>query len=442
MFENIARKFQEIFREVRGTARLSESNIAATLREVRLALLEADVNFRLVKEIVEKVREESLGDEVLRSIKPGQQFIKLIHDELVRVMTCPGSGLELSGAPAVIMLLGLQGAGKTTTAAKLGRYLARQGRRPLLAACDVARPAAARQLQIVGDSAGIETWVGGEGDSAFKRASDAIDYASEKDRDLVILDTAGRLHVDSALMKEAAGLKARFRPCQVLLVLDAMTGQDALSAAREFENQVGIDGAILTKLDGDARGGAAISVSAVTGKPVKLASTGEKLDDFGPFDPERMASRILGMGDIVGLVERAAEIFEGSESEKLEESLRKGSFNLEDFRRQLKALQKAGSWDSLAGMLPGAFSPGALDEGRLKRMGAILDSMTPKERALPGIIDGSRRARIARGSGTSVREINQLLKQFAAARKMMTDMGKFKRGKMKFNLGGANWPLS
>ncbi len=442
MFENIARKFQDIFREVRGTARLSEGNIASTLREVRLALLEADVNFRLVKEIVEKVREESLGDEVLRSIKPGQQFIKLIHDELVRVMTCPGSGLELSGSPAVIMLLGLQGAGKTTTAAKLGRYLARQGRRPLLAACDVARPAAARQLQIVGDSAGIETWVGEDGDSAFKRASDAIDYASEKGRDLVILDTAGRLHVDAALMKEAAGLKERFRPCQVLLVLDAMTGQDALSVAREFEGKVGIDGAILTKLDGDARGGAAISIGAVTGKPVKLASAGEKLDDFGPFDPERMASRILGMGDIVGLVERAAEIFEEGESEKLEESLRKGSFSLEDFRRQLKSLQKAGSWDSLAGMLPGAFSPGALDEGRFKRMGAILDSMTPKERALPGIIDGSRRARIARGSGTSVREVNLLLKQFAAARKMMVDMGKLKRGKMKFNLGGANWPLS
>jgi len=441
MFENISKKFQQIFRGVRGAGRLSEKNIADALREVRLALLEADVNFRVAKDLVEKVRADSLGQEVLVSIKPGQLFIKFVHDRLVEVMKCPGADLKLSGSPALVMLVGLQGAGKTTVAAKLARLWAGQGRHPLLVACDVSRPAAERQLEVMGERAGVPVWLGREGDSASKRASDAIEYAPKNGLDLVILDTAGRLHVDESLMSELSELKAAFNPGEVLLVLDAMTGQDAVNVAREFEDRVGITGAVLTKLDGDARGGAAISLGAVTGKPIKLIGTGEGLTDLSSFEPERMASRVLGMGDVVGLVEKASEAFDEEEAARLERKLRRASFDLEDFRGQLQRLDKMGSWDALAGFLPASISEFSGGTERLGRMRAILDSMTRTERGDPTIIDGSRRRRIAAGSGTTVQEVNQLLKQFSATRKMMARAGRLRGNKNKIKPGGVHWPL-
>ncbi|HOO78555.1 MAG TPA: signal recognition particle protein [bacterium] len=440
MFESISSKFQDIFRSVRGVGRLSEKNISDSLRAVRLALLEADVNYRVVKRLVDEVREDSLGREVLSSIKPGQQFVKCVHERLVEIMTSSDSALALSGSPAVVMLIGLQGSGKTTTAAKLALRLYKQGRRPLLAAADLTRPAAVDQLRILGERAGVEV-ASGEGVSPLKNALDAIEYARIKGLDMVILDTSGRLHIDSELMEELDELKRRVRPCQTLLVLDAMTGQDAVNAAGEFDRRIGIEGSILTKLDGDARGGAAISMLAVTGKPVKFAGVGEGMEDLAPFDPGGMASRILGMGDVVGLVNRAQELFDDEESRRLEKKLRKADFDLEDFRRQLFRFKKLGSWRALEGMLPAGMPKVEGGDERLRRMGAILDSMTPGERRRPEILNGSRRERIARGSGTSVREVNQLLKKFAASRKMMTKIGKMNGKRMNTQMGGANWQL-
>jgi len=438
MFENISSKFQEIFKNVRGWGRLSEKNVSTALRQVRLALLEADVNYRVVKEIVERTKRGSLGEKVIKSLNPGQQFIKLIHDKLIEIMTDPRAELKLAGSPAVIILAGLQGSGKTTVAAKLALSFRKKGRAPLLVAGDVRRPAAVRQLEVLGKKAGVETF-SGRGNSALTIARDAIKYARSKKLEPVILDTAGRLHVDRELMKELGQLKRALRPDELLLVLDAMTGNDAVNIAREFEEKVGIDGAVLTKLDGDARGGAAISFREVTGKPIKLVGLGERLEDLQPFDPARMASRILGMGDVLSLVEKAEEAFQQARDEEWERKWRKASFDLEDFRRQLGQFKKMGPVDSLMDLLPVSVPRPEGGARNLKRMEAILDSMTPGERAHPEIINGSRRQRIARGSGTSVPEINQLLKQFNMAKKMIGKIGK--SGGKKMKLGGVNWPL-
>jgi len=439
MFERIAEKFSEIFKQVRGEATLNEKNISRTLREIKLALLDADVHYRVVKDLMEEIGRDARGEKVLRSLKPGQQFVKIFHDRLVEFMAAPDSGLELSGKPPVILLAGLQGSGKTTAAAKLARYLEREhGFSSLLVATDLRRPAAAEQLKILGERVGAETY-SGRANSPLNIIGDAIEYARSRNLSAVIVDTAGRLHVDKELMAEIAEIREKFSPAETLLVLDAMTGQDAVNTALEFNRQAAITGSILTKLDGDARGGAAISLRAVTGKPIKLVGVGEKPEDLAPFDPERIVSRILGMGDIVSLAEKAQAVLDNEEAGKWEKKWKKAEIDLEDFRGQLRGLKKIGSWDSIAGMLPAGMA--GLEDGsdRIRRMEAILDSMTPGERARPEIIDGSRRERIARGSGTSVPEINQLLKQFKILKKMMVKAGGLKRGKL--SIGGVNWPL-
>ncbi len=439
MFERIAEKFQDIFKQVRGEAALNEKNITRALREIKLALLDADVHYRVVKELMEKIGRDARGEKVLRSLKPGQQFVKVFHDRLVEFMTAPDSGLELSGDPPVILLAGLQGAGKTTAAAKLARHLKTDRKlAPLLVAADRRRPAAIEQLEVLGKKVGVEVFTG-RGNSPLKIIGDALEYARSRSLSAVIVDTAGRLHIDGELMDEVAGIREKFSPSETLLVLDAMTGQDAVNTAREFNRRVGITGSILTKLDGDARGGAAISLRSVTGRPIKLVGVGEKPEDLVPFDPGRIVSRILGMGDIVSLAEKAEAALDVEEARKWEKKWKKASIDLEDFRHQLRSLKKIGSWESIAGMLPAGMPAPADGSGRIRRMEAILDSMTPGERARPEIIDGSRRERIARGSGTSVPEVNQLLKQFRMLKKMMAKAGGSR--KRKLSIGGVNWPL-
>jgi len=439
MFDRISDKFQTIFKQIRGQGRLSENNISEALRDVKLALLDADVNYRVVKDIIARTREDVLGDKVLKSLRPGQQFIKVFHDRLVEFMTDPESELKLSGTPALILLSGLQGAGKTTVAAKLALWLKEKRRiSSLLVAADLQRPAAVGQLQVLGDRIGVETFKG-KGNSPLKIIGDAIKYAKSSNLGCVIVDTAGRLHIDGKLMDELRGIKEKYPPDETLLVLDAMTGQDAVNVAVEFDRKIGITGSILTKLDGDARAGAAISFRTVTGRPIKLIGTGEKPEDLQVFDPDRIVSRILGMGDIVSLAEKAQETIDATEAEKWEKKWKKASIDLEDFRKQIRQLKKMGSWESIMGMLPAGIP--TMDDGgdRIKRMEAILDSMSPQERGNPDIINGSRRERIARGSGTSIPEVNQLLKQFKMMKKMMK---KTKGLNDKLKIGGANWPLS
>ncbi len=438
MFERIAGKFQDIFKQVRGQATLSEKNVSRTLREIKLALLDADVHYRVVKDLMERIGEDARGEKVLRSLKPGQQFVQIFHDRLVEFMTAPDSALELSGDPAVILLAGLQGSGKTTTAAKLAAFLRRERKlSSLLVAADLRRPAAAEQLKVLGEKIGVETY-SARTDSPLKIIADAIECARSRSLPAVIVDTAGRLHVDREMMSEIGKIREEFSPAETLLVLDAMTGQDAVNTALEFNRQVELTGAILTKLDGDARGGAAISLRAVTGRPIKLVGTGEKPEDLVPFDPGRIVSRILGMGDIISLAEKAQAALDREEAGKLERKWKKASIDLEDFRGQLSSLKKIGSWESIAGMLPAGLAGLEDGSGKIRRMEAILDSMTPGERARPEIIDGSRRERIARGSGTSVPEVNQLLKQFRLLKKMMVKAGSMKKN---LSIGGVNWPL-
>ncbi len=438
MFERISEKFQQVFKQVRGEAVLNEKNIARALREIKLALLDADVHYRVVKDLVERIGRDARGEEVLRSLRPGQQFIKIFHDRLVEFMTAPDSGLNLTGSPAVILLAGLQGAGKTTAAAKLAHYLRRERQlSSLLVAADLRRPAAAEQLKVLGEKIGVETFAG-RANSPLKIIGDAVEYARSRNS-AVIVDTAGRLHVDGEMMAEIARIREKFSPGETLLVLDAMTGQDAVNTAVEFNRQAAITGSILTKLDGDARGGAAISLRAVTGRPIKLAGVGEKPEDLVPFDPARIVSRILGMGDIVSLAEKAQAALDLDEAGKQEKKWKKAAIDLEDFRRQLRNLKKIGSWEAIAGMLPAGLSGPEDGSVRIRRMEAILDSMTPGERARPEIIDGRRRDRIARGSGTSVPEINQLLKQFKLLKRMMAKAGGMKPKKL--SIGGVNWPL-
>ncbi|HQA07075.1 MAG TPA: signal recognition particle protein [Syntrophomonadaceae bacterium] len=423
-FEGLSDRLQDIFRKLRGKGKISEEDVKVAMREVRLALLEADVNFKVVKDFVARVKDRAVGQEVLGSLTPGQQIVKIVHDEMTALMGGSESKLNLSSKPpAIIMVVGLQGAGKTTTVAKLAKTLTKQGRRPLLVACDIYRPAAIKQLQVLGEQTGTPVFsMGQQNPVNIARAS--LEHARINNRDIVILDTAGRLHINEELMEELTSIKEQVNPDEILLVVDAMTGQDAVTVAESFHAQLGLTGVILTKLDGDTRGGAALSVKAVTGCPIKFVGTGEKLDALEPFHPDRMASRILGMGDILSLVEKAQANFDQEKAREMERKIRKQEFTLEDFLQQMQQMRSMGPLDELLGMIPGMGKQmkelkGQVDEKELARIEAIIQSMTPAERRDPSIINGSRKKRIARGSGTRVQEVNRLLKQFEESRKLM-----------------------
>lgn len=426
MFESISKSLESVFSKLRGKGRLTESNIADGLREVRTALLEADVNYKVVKEFVERVTKRAIGEEVIKSITPGQQIVKIVHDEIEQLMGPVDSTIPFtSGQTTVIMLVGLQGSGKTTTAGKLARLVQSKGRKPMLVAADVQRPAAIEQLKILGKQLNILVY-SEEGGRPVKICQRAFDYASGNGIDALIFDTAGRLHIDQELMSELKEIKEKLKPHQTYFVCDSMTGQDAVNSAKAFNDQLDLDGVILTKLDGDARGGAALSIKSITGKPIKFVGTGEKLDRLEEFHPERMASRILGMGDVVSFVERAQQAISLEEARDLEQKLMKDSFTFEDFLSQIQQVKKMGPLKELLGMIPGIGSKlqdVALDDGQIKRLEAIIRSMTVEERFRPDIIGGGRRQRIARGSGTNIQEVNLLLKQFKQMKKMFKQIG-------------------
>ncbi len=429
MFDNLSKRLQDIFAGLTGKGRLSEADVDAAMREIRLALLEADVNFKVVKSFVASVRERAVGQDVMTSLTPGQMVIKIVLEEMTTLLGSTEARMVLSGrVPNVLLIVGLQGSGKTTATAKLANHLRKKGKRPLMVACDVYRPAAIEQLKTLGRELDVPVY-SADGQDPVAIASDGVKQAIADMRDIVIIDTAGRLHVDEEMMEEAAAIKHAVKPDQVLMVIDAMTGQDAVTSANAFQEKVDFDGVILTKLDGDARGGAALSVREVTGKPIYFVSLGEKLDSLEPFYPDRMAKRILGMGDVVTLIEKAQEAADVEMTEEMEERLRKADFTLEDFQAQLAQIRKMGGLRDILGMLPGAgrlkdLKDLDVDESQLDRINAIIDSMTPQERRKPNILNGSRRERIAKGSGTSVVEVNRLIKQFTQAKKLMKQMQK------------------
>jgi signal recognition particle subunit SRP54 len=426
MFDSLSDRLTATLGDLRGRGRLTDDDIARAMREIRLALLEADVNFRVVKDFVARVRERAAESEVLESLTPGQQVVKIVMDELTTLMGEGAAKLEFSPQPpTVILMCGLQGSGKTTTSAKLARLLAKQGKKPALVACDVYRPAAVHQLETVGAQVGVPVYAQGTEADPVDIAEWGVRQARQQGRDVVIVDTAGRLHVDAELMDELVRIRAAVKPADTLLVLDAMTGQDAVNVAEAFRERVDFDGLVLTKLDGDARGGAALSVRAVTGVPIKFASVGEKLDQLEEFHPDRMASRILGMGDVVSLIERAEETLDEKKAKELEQKIRRAEFGLDDMLDQLRQIRKMGSLGSLLKMIPGVgkqLRGMNVDDRQLDRVEAIILSMTPDERRRPELINGSRRARIAKGSGTSVQQINQLLQQHKQMKKMMKQM--------------------
>lgn len=443
MFKVLGERLQATFKRLRGKGKLSEQDVTETLREVRMALLEADVNLRVVRDFVAAVKERAIGQEVFESLTPGQHVIKIVHEELIKLLGGSASRINLApNPPSVLMLVGLQGSGKTTQAGKLARLLRKNGRHPLLVACDVYRPAAIDQLETLGRQLDIPVFAMRESTNAVEIARAAKENAMRQGRDLVIIDTAGRLHIDERLMQELKDICDAVLPHEILLVVDAMTGQDAVTVAEAFNKAIDIDGIILTKLDGDARGGAALSAKAVTGKPIKYIGVGEKLDALEVFHPDRMASRILGMGDVLSLIERAEEALDVKHATELEQKIRSQTFTLEDFLAQLQQMRNMGPLDQLLGMIPGFAQAKQLkdmqfDERELKRVEAVIFSMTKRERQRPEIIDGSRRKRIAAGSGTSVQDVNRLLKQFEQSRKMMktfADMGKRGGKKAKFPL--------
>ena len=425
-FEGLSAKLQEVTRKLRGKARITESDLKEMLREVKLALLEADVNYAIVKEFINTIQEKALGQNVLKSLTPGQQVVKIVKDELVELLGGTESKINFTpNPPTIIMLVGLQGSGKTTTAGKLANLLRKQGKKPLLVACDVYRPAAIKQLQVVGGQLNIPVYANENSKDVVKIARQAIDVAISKLNDVVILDTAGRLHIDEELMLELKNVKANVKPHEILLVVDAMTGQDAVNVAKAFNEALGIDGVVLTKLDGDTRGGAAISVKKITGRPIKFAATGEKLSDIEVFYPERMASRILGMGDVLSIIEKAEEALDLEEAEKLEKQLKKKKdLDLDDYLTQLRQIKKMGSFSSLLKMIPGMnqLKDVKVDDNEFTRIEAMISSMTKEERQNPKLLNGNRRVRIAKGSGTSVQEINKFMKSFEMTQKMMRKM--------------------
>ncbi|HHT06678.1 MAG TPA: signal recognition particle protein [Hydrogenispora sp.] len=432
VFSALSEKLQDTFRRLRGKGKLGEKDVDEALREVKLALLEADVHFRVVRNFINRVRERAVGQEVINSLTPGQMVIKIVHQELTSMMGEKAEKLKTSDRlPTVYLLAGLQGAGKTTTAGKLGGFLQKQGRRPLLVAADVYRPAAAKQLEVLGKQLTIPVY-SDPGRDPVAIATAAVEQARQTQRDVVIIDTAGRLHIDEELMGELAAIKEAVNPVEVLLVVDAMTGQDAVNVAQNFNEQLGLTGLILTKLDSDTRGGAALSIREITGCPIKFIGSGEKLDGIEVFHPERLASRVLGMGDVLTLIEKAEANVEAEQAKALMKKIQKDEFTLEDFLDQMRQVQKMGPLDQLLGMLPG-LKPKQLqglkfDEKSMKHLEAIIQSMTPQERRMPQIINASRRRRIARGSGRPVQEVNRLLNQFEQSKKMMKQLGKLGKG--------------
>lgn len=439
-FEGLAGKLQDTLKRLRGSGKLSEADIKDAMREVRMALLEADVNFKVAKDFVNKVTEKAVGHEILESLTPGQQVVKVVNDELTQLMGTTQSKLVFSSKPpTVFMMVGLQGAGKTTHVGKLGLMLKKQGKNPLFVACDIYRPAAIKQLQVVGQQVGVDVFTLGDQVNPVDIAKAGIEFAIKNGKDVVFIDTAGRLHIDEELMDELDNIKKAVRPTEILLVVDSMTGQDAVNVAESFNEKLGIDGVVLTKLDGDTRGGAALSVKAVTGKPIKFAGMGEKMDELEPFYPDRMASRILGMGDVLTLIEKAQANMDEKKAMELEKKIRTQSFTFEDFLDQLQQMKKMGPLSSLLEMIPGMNSSKMkgmqVDDKEMGRTEAIIHSMTKKERVNPDVINASRRKRIAAGSGTSVQDVNKLLKNFEQTKKMMKQFSgmekDIKKGKNK-----------
>ncbi len=423
MFENLTDKLEKSFKLLKGQGKITEINVAETLKEVRRALLDADVNYKIAKDFTSKVKDKALGLEVLKALNPGQVMVKIVHDELIELMGGQTVDVNLKGSPAIILMSGLQGSGKTTFSGKLANRLkTKSGKRPLLVACDVYRPAAIEQLKIVGAAIDVAVYTEEGSKDPVRIAKEAVKYAKLHGNDVVIIDTAGRLAIDEQMMKEIEAIKSAVNPGEILFVVDAMTGQDAVNTAKEFNDRLNFDGVVLTKLDGDTRGGAALSIRSVVTKPIKFVGTGEKMDAIDAFYPNRMADRILGMGDIVSLVERAHEQFDEEEARKLQKRLAKDQFNFDDFLKQIQQIKKMGNLKDLASMIPGmgkAMKDIDIDDDAFKHIEAIIHSMTAKERADASIIDGSRRKRISNGSGTSIQEVNRLLKQFADTRKMM-----------------------
>ncbi|MCR5162280.1 MAG: signal recognition particle protein [Lachnospiraceae bacterium] len=438
-FESLSEKLQNVFKNLRGKGRLTEADVKTALKEVKMALLEADVSYKVVRSFTKSVQEKAIGQDVMNGLNPGQMVIKIVNDELVELMGSEITELNLSSASGitVLMMMGLQGAGKTTTVAKLAARLKSKGRRPLLAACDIYRPAAIRQLEVNGERVGVEVFSLGDQVKPPQIAAEAVAYAKKNGFNVVLLDTAGRLHVDEDMMEELREIRRTVTVDQTILIVDAMTGQDAVNVAETFEQQIGIDGVILTKLDGDTRGGAALSIRAVCGKPILFAGMGEKLTDLEPFYPDRMASRILGMGDVMSLIEKAQENIDEEKAKAMEQKIRKASFGFDDYLESMGQMKQMGGLSSVLSMLPGVggsqmkMLEDAVDEGAMGRTEAIILSMTPEERKNPDILNPSRKARIARGAGVDISEVNKLVKQFEQARKMMKQFGPMMKGKGK-----------
>ena len=435
MFESLQEKLNKAIRTLKGKDRITDINVAATAKEVRRALMDADVNFKVAKDITDKIKEQALDQKILIAVDPGQMFVKIVHQELTELMGGQAQAINTKGDPAVILIAGLQGSGKTTFSGKLAAMLKKQGRQVLLVACDVYRPAAIDQLQILGTQVGVEVYAEKDNNNAVSIAANGLAHAKKTGKKIVIVDTAGRLAVDEVMMQEVSDIKTTTKPSEILFVVDSMTGQDAVNTAKAFNDRLDFDGVVLTKLDGDSRGGAAISVKSVVNKPIKFISTGEKMEALDVFYPDRMASRILGMGDVLSLVERAQQSFDEDEARRLSAKMRKNQFDLNDFLGQLQQIKKMGNLKDLVGMIPGMGSAAKdleLDNDTFKPVEAMIHSMTPKEREKPEIIEISRKKRIAMGSGTTVQEVNNLLKQFDEMRKMMKKMNQMQSsGKMK-----------
>ena len=435
MFENLSDKLNKAIKTLKGQGRISDINVAATVKEVRRALMDADVNYKVAKDVTDRVREKAIDRKVMIAVEPGQLFVKIVQEELMELMGGQAQSINLKGSPAVILIAGLQGSGKTTFSGKFASYLKKQGRQVLLVACDVYRPAAITQLQVLGEQIGVEVFAEPENKNAVDIAKNALAYAKTKGKSVVIVDTAGRLAVDEVMMKEVEDIKKTVSPSEILFVVDSMTGQDAVNTAKTFNERLDFDGVVLTKLDGDSRGGAALSIKAVVNKPIKFISTGEKMEALDVFYPDRMASRILGMGDVISLVERAQQAFDEDESRRLNKKMRENKFDLTDFLTQLEQIKKMGNIKDLMGMIPGVSSQIKdvdISNDSFKPIEAIIKSMTPKEREKPDMIDGSRKKRIAAGSGTDIQQVNNLLKQFDQMRSMMKKVNTMQSsGKMK-----------
>lgn len=448
VFEGLSEKLQSLMKKIKGSVRVTEKDVKEMMREIKLALLEADVNFKVVKDFINTVTERAVGQDVLESLTPGQQVVKIVHEELIKLMGSVPTKLTYSPAPpTVYMMVGLQGSGKTTTTGKLANMLRKDGKRPLLVACDIYRPAAVKQLQVVGGQLNIPVFEMGTNTDPVEIAKKAVAHAKSMQFDMVIIDTAGRLHVDEELMNELKRIKETVKPHEILLVVDAMTGQDAVNVAGSFNEKLGIDGIILTKLDGDTRGGAALSTRAVTGKPIKYTGIGEKLSELEPFYPDRMASRILGMGDVLSLIEKAQTAFDEKKAQELEKKMRTATFTLDDFLEQMQQIKKMGPLNQVLGMLPGMNNKALKDlntdesEKQFGRTAAIIQSMTKGERNNPGILNASRRVRIAKGSGTTVTDVNRLLKQFDDMKKLMKSFSGGNANKLMKKMGAFRKPF-